>query len=248
MNDISSLEGWRSLLLFCLWTISHDFFTIAGLAGALYVAWKWPERKDERWKGILVFGLLLTLLMGVALARNTFFHYYLQMGLPLALAAGFALSKIEIRESDWTRISIVALVFLGVSAYSPYRFDGVDRHADQEKHSTLREVAQFLEVNTHQDETIFVLTGEPIIYFLADRKAPTRYFFWLYHWGRWLEVFNDLGIEAEDLFPKWPQWFVYQRRDERVPQLEKIMYENYELQKTIGSYELARLKVPRPIQ
>ncbi len=43
--------------------------------------------------------------------------------------------------------------------------------------NTTREVAAYLKQHTSRDETVFIWGFQPLVYFLAERRAPSRFFF-----------------------------------------------------------------------
>jgi 4-amino-4-deoxy-L-arabinose transferase-like glycosyltransferase len=245
VNTVSSSEGWIKMVWFMGWTATRDLFTMLCLLGTGFLALTWRQWSAERWKAGLVYGLLLTSFFGVALGRNVFVHYYLQMALPFALVVGLALHVIDVRPQHLRRVAAAGLLMLLVSALSPFRFDAVERKQDHQRNTTVAEVSRFLRDHTSPDDTIFVLGGDPVIYFLSERQAPTKYFFWLHHLGRWANVFASEGIGERELLPNLPRWFVYtEHESERAPNLEQIMYANYQLRHTIGPYQLAELRAP----
>ncbi|MCP4900965.1 MAG: hypothetical protein GY906_28690 [bacterium] len=248
LNDISAVEAWKALGLVLGWMATREILTMLALAAAVFVAFRWRLWSEARWKGVFFAGLVLTSLLGVSLGRNTFFHYYLQMSLGFALVVGFAVSQLEIKAADWSRFASAGLILMVLSTYSPYRFESVARHLESEPGQDLGEVAEYLQENTDPEDTIFVLGGEPILYLMADRQAPTRYFFWLYHWGRWAEVFRDEGLQPEQFLTTLPNWFVFHQRGdyERIPHLENLMYSRYELTTVVGEYQIAKLVAPSP--
>lgn len=178
---------------------------------------------------------------GVCLGRNLFFHYYLQMALPISLIVGAGAGALRITRTDWRRLAIIALLLGLASAFSPHRSDAERRSRTPDEDRVLLEVAAYLDDHGAPSDQVFVLGGEPVIYYLADRKAPTKYFFWLFHAPRWDAILGSTASTLESFRSRPPEWFVYRKSSPRVPALERFMYANYEKVAEVGDYEIARL-------
>ena len=126
------------------------------------------------------------------------------------------------------------------SAFSPHRSDATHRSRTPQDDRALLEVAAYLDEHAQPSDEIFVLGGEPVIYYLADRKAPTKYFFWLFHAPRWDAILHSTGSSLESFKNNPPEWFLYRQSSPRIPELEKFMYANYEKVAEVGDYEIAR--------
>jgi hypothetical protein len=113
------------------------------------------------------------------------------------------------------------------------------RSRDPKTDATLRAVAASVRENTGPQDRIYVLGGEPAIYFLAERRSPTRYFWWVFCTDPY-----DAGLasrhETLTAFARTPpRLFVYKRSDPRVVALEQFMVANYTPIATIDDYQIA---------
>jgi len=246
LRTVPSDEAWTTLGWFMAWNALHDPFTMLGLGGVILALVTWRRSADRRLTSWLVLGLLLTSFLGVGLGRNVFFHYYLGMGLPLALAFGLGLSLVDVAGRDWARLSLVGLALLAASSFSPYRFEAVERRRDRVRDDSVRRVATYLREHSAAEDRVFVLGGDSVIYFLAERRAPTRYFVWLHHWGRFREVLARLGVNDAGMLPERPRFFVYRPTPERVAELEALLARDYEVRERIGEYVIAELRASGP--
>ena len=166
------------------------------------------------------------------------------MGLPFALLVGFAVSLLEIDRRELRLVLTLGLVLLLAFAWSPYRFAAVDRARDEALSASIRETADYLRTTSAPDDRVFVLGGEPVVYFLADRRAPTRFFVWMHHWDRFREALASLGVGPAELMPELPRFMVRGPQPERVPELEELLATRYRVRARFGGYTVAELVSP----
>jgi hypothetical protein len=217
--------------------VKPNGITVLALGCGLFLMLKRDIHGEK--KNIVWFTAALTLvsLVGVCWGRNMYSHYFLQMGLAFSLLIALAVSMININARDLNMILYTVLLILIVNI--PFRelLAFPDRFMNR-KNDVHYKVADYIAANTTESDTIFVLGGQPILYFLANRKAPTKYFFWLHHWG-WREKILHIKDETLRKFSKnKPRYFVYRQDNRRVAYLEKFMLEHYHGEATYGEYTL----------
>ena len=230
------------VLPFVAWAVQGDPFTMVVLAS---VAWLLLKRRElVRQEGTVWFLAALTGLsfLGFAVSPYMFFHYYLQMALPFGLLVACAAAHLGITAKDWERVALIALIICVVTAFSPVRSPGGRHTRAAVLDDTLRKVARFVSDNTVRNDRIFVLGGEPIIHFLTERKAPTRYFWWLLSDDEFDAVLGSRKVVLADLRRTPPRLFVYKRSDPRVVELGQFMVANYVPIATIDDYQIALYK------
>jgi 4-amino-4-deoxy-L-arabinose transferase-like glycosyltransferase len=233
-------EAWPQLAGFFGWALVGDGLTMLAVVSGVFLLVRGRTSLAQPWQWVLLGGLLVTSLAGVCLGRNLFFHYYLQMALPISLIVAAGAGALRITRTDWKRLAIIALLLGLASAFSPHRSDAGRRSRTPDEDRVLLEVAAYLDEHGQPSDEIFVLGGDPVIYYLADRKAPTKYFFWLFHAPRWDAILGSTTTTLESFRITPPEWFVYRRSSPRIPELERFMYANYEKVAEVGDYEIAR--------
>ena len=99
-------------------------------------------------------------------------------------------------------------------------------------------IAEYIKKNSGSQDTIFVLGGQPIIYFLSERKAPTKYFFWLFHYGRWKDILQT--EENSFVFLKNKPKYIVLSKDNycKIEYVEKLMSDNYHVSSVFNDYIL----------
>ncbi|MCP4895447.1 MAG: phospholipid carrier-dependent glycosyltransferase [bacterium] len=237
--------GWRNLFNFLAWTVRTDVFTMLWIGGLALLTLRRRELGDNRWKVVLVWLLAAGSLFGVALGRNMYAHYYLQMGLAISLVGALALATLEIDARLWAKIGGIGMLFLAWSTFAPGRAETIRNSYLQQDQNT-RAVAQYVSQHTQPDQQIFVMGPDAIIYFLSERSAPTRYFLSLFHSGRWGYL---LGIDRDvpaTMRQHPPQLIVHKPSDprERTPQIEHFVQEKYLPDTKLGEYQIYRLAEP----
>jgi 4-amino-4-deoxy-L-arabinose transferase-like glycosyltransferase len=238
------LEAWHQCSAFFAWAAVGDVFTALALVGGAYLLLGSALSEEEPWIKPFVIALGLFSFLGVISARNMFFHYYLQMALPIAVVITIFTAALGIARSKWRRLAWIALVLGTLSAFSPHRFDKGGLTRTPRKDNILTEVAAFVDAQAGPEEKIFVLGGDPVLYFLSRRRAPTKYFFWLYLTDRWDAILDSRTSVLAAFADTPPEWFVYAPQDLRVPEIEDFMFSRYARVQEIGNYQIARLVTP----
>ncbi len=200
-------------------------------------------------KKTLCFILALTVLslVGVLWGRRMFPHYYLQMGLTYSLLIALAVSK-----TGLMRIYIQALIIVLASGFLiryPVQ-DTVRYIKDEDKNwyeaDTSYAVADSIRSNTSEDDTILVIGGQPVIQFLADRRAPIRDFWWPNHHDVMFEIMNLKDSVPSALNKNKPEYIAfYEGKHEgqitHIDYLDEFVRNNYRLEKEIGGYEIYKV-------
>ena len=106
-----------------------------------------------------------------------------------------------------------------------------------------RAVAQYIAERTERTDKIFILSGSPVIYFLANRESAVKYYFYLQYDSRWSPITPGQKESALDAFRKnAPKYFVQDIRNRgTIPYLEDFMRQNYRLEQIIGPYLVAKV-------
>ncbi len=156
----------------------------------------------------------------------------------------------------WTHAVTLPAVAGGTRAYY---YDGIFGGAGDFSLSADLQVADYLREHTQPSDTVFIWGLEPLVYYVADRRAPTRYGF-RYPITASLAGAPSVGrpmLERllSDLENAPPTYFIVvdndlnnlqlrTSRDEylRIKQLTEFMASRYTLETTLEDFELWRLK------
>lgn len=235
------LESWERFAAFFAWASVGDPVTALALVGLIFLAFRSPPVSQQPWIRNLVLGLGLFSFIGVISARNLFFHYYLQMALPYGVVITLFTASLEIETAKWRRLASIALALGVFSAFSPHRFspDGLTRKSTEDV--VLADITAYIDQNAQVADEIYVLGGEPILYYLSQRRSPSKYFFWLYLTDRWDAILDSRKTTISEFEKAPPEWFIFTRHDLNPPDLEAFMFERYVLVREIGNYQIARL-------
>lgn len=235
------LDAWQQYAAFFGWALMGDPFTmLAAGAGVLLVVGRRRALASSR-RRVLVGGLVVCSLAGVCFGRNLFFHYYLQMALPIAIVIVLAVGMLRINPTHLRWVSCTFLVIGTLSAFSPHRSDPAHRSRDPEKDENLWAVAHYIQQHGSPQDRIFVLGGDPVLYYLTGRSTPTKYFFWLFHADRWDAILGSQKTTIEAFERDPPEWFLFTPHAVRVPILEQFMLYHYDLVAEVGAYQIGRL-------
>jgi len=100
----------------------------------------------------------------------------------------------------------------------------------------LYNVSDYIRERTTGEDKIFVVGGQPIIYFLSNRTAPTKYFFWIHHIGKWNESLLNEDYNLQRFNATKPKYIVFDKsRGHEVEYLEKFMNESYQNETEISN-------------
>jgi len=149
-----------------------------------------------------------------------------------------ALSTLEVRRSDAVRLLVVPMVLLIAVVLAPSRVREQRRVALADDDPAVTQVAEFVSAHSEPDDSIFVFGGQPVIYYLADRPAPTRYFFWVHQVDRYATLLGSVEVVARDLRDHPPLWFIHHPSGPLPPEYERLLQERYRVATSIGEYVL----------
>jgi 4-amino-4-deoxy-L-arabinose transferase-like glycosyltransferase len=218
-----------------------DPITLLALGSLVFIGLRGgyaPEEKKVVWS---VVALTLFSLGGVYLGRRIRAHYFLQMAFPFSLLIGLAVGFMGLREGDLRKLTALFLLFAAAIVFNPRP---LQVYPPWETGAPYR-AAQYIRAHTGPEDTIFVLGGQPVIYFFAHRRAPVKYFFWLHHTEKYQRVAPIQEEVLAQLDAAKPRYFVYQEdRSGSVPYLEAFMRRNYHLETTLDGYSLYRVNDP----
>lgn len=241
INSISIMEGLNNMAHFFLDTARHDAISILAFGSTLFLCFTPTMSKRDRCIFFGMLGLAIFSLVGVYAGKNMYLHYYLQMGFPFSLLIGFAVSKIAIEPKELAKIIFLAIMTIFLSTVPFYEILIFPKIIKMQKNDVYHEIAKHIADHTKEKETIFVLGGQPIIYFLAKRKSPIKYFYWLPHYGLRGDILNIKNSTLTTFTNNKPVYFVYDSEEKRkIVHLERFMQENYYIEKQFGSYLLYR--------
>ncbi len=238
--------------------INYEILTLLGIASALYLLITFIRGKYLKKEASTLFFLFVISILsvfGIVLGKRMYPHYYLQMALPYSLLIAYAIFRLKLERKHLKTIFIVVLVVYTVQSplqkVLSYK-DKVDlRQTNQYRpdHIESHEIAKYIRDMTSRDEKILVLGGQPIIYFLSERKSPIKVFWW-----------NDNHLETikritnfEDSFlsalqKDKPTYVIYYNGEDPKQRLRfdyfgEFVNEYYWFETTIGRYRLFKLNV-----
>jgi hypothetical protein len=253
VGEVSFREALLNLYKFIydsfVW--NREFTTLLAAASALFILIQLVRRKfgsEEKKTLCFILALAVLSLVGVLWGRRMFPHYYLQMGLSYSLLIALAVSKTGLR-----RIYIQALIIVLAAGFLiRYPIQDTVRYIKEEdkewfEADTSYAVADYIRSNTSEDDTILVIGGQPVIQFLADRKAPIRDFWWPNHHGVLFDILNLKESVPAALDKNKPEYIVfyegkYEGQITHIDYLDKFIKDNYSLEKEIGGYEIYKVK------
>ncbi|MBN2414018.1 glycosyltransferase family 39 protein [candidate division KSB1 bacterium] len=199
---------------------------------------------------IFIFLLVAFSLIGVFWGRRLYPHYFLQLSLPFSLMVGAALSQLTINRESINRIMaivhyviiVICMVFISFQI----KYNELTHLPDIRKYQEslpLYRTAQYIKGNTDADDYIYVLGDDSIIYFLSERRAPTKYFFSLFVSGIWEEILGTTNMEIPKFKQNKPEYMVLGwRRDYEYSGIKQFLVDNYVQVESFGSIEVYKLR------
>jgi 4-amino-4-deoxy-L-arabinose transferase-like glycosyltransferase len=232
-------SAFRSTLLLFADAFKHDIPSLVALLGGMFVVFKRKNLGDR--KELFRFLLIFTFasFLAVFSMRKMWSHYFLQMALPLSLWVGMALSQMEISTRDLKFVIGAVIISLNLSACQGLLHRGIDRGRLNDEYR----VAEYISVNTRRNDRIFVLGGQPVVYFLSNLRAPSKYFWWYLHRNEYQSVLPIKDSTLSLFAANKPQYFIYaeNRETDGVQYLEEFMLKHYHREKEIGRYAIYRI-------
>lgn len=180
--------------------------------------------------GLLLFSLVSTFFFGL----NMYPHYYLQMSLIFSILICFAISLTKINTTYLAKtICAFAFILLFVNFIA---LPGFISSLSNYKNNEFYEISEYIANRTTPQDTIFA--DHPAIYFLSNRKSPTKYFFWP-HLAR---VYQPENLTLSEFSKNKPKFIVYKEANGNdIPVLRNFTMNNYHIEKTIGGISLYQL-------
>jgi hypothetical protein len=196
-----------------------------------------PAVSAQREQRTFIFLLMACSSVGVVVGRNMFEHYFLQMSIPISLLFAYAFSLLTLKFGIASNYLHTALVVVGISLVPFRKIDHLPEAIKAQKNDTLHKVSDYLRKNCSERETIFVLGGQPIVYFLAQRQASTPFFNSLHHYGATGDTLKK-GVPARGSFDNNPPtYFVVGEYGGLFPQSLELIRARYRLEETFGEEE-----------
>jgi 4-amino-4-deoxy-L-arabinose transferase-like glycosyltransferase len=237
-----------------VWIIYHFFFFLPKSGHGYPITWAFCyslflsvfllENRDQKEVFCMILFLTVSSFFGAIYCGRPFYHYLLPLSLGFSLMIGFGISLLNI--GGVSRLIVVVLVFSFVILNHIHGRQQVINYLTKSYSGNEHRIAAYIQHNTVADDKIFIITGEPIIHFLSERRAPTRYFFWLWHTEPF-RFFDDGWELEEDMIQKFskdpPKFIVVGRykRDVR-DYLTQYLSDKYSLEERIGGYRIYKLK------
>ncbi len=228
------------------WTKPEPVAVLAGL-GFIGTLCRGDFRSPERRPWIFFWAAAgFFCFAGIWLSRHAYKHYFLMMALPFAFWSGLAFKNETQGKAVFRKIGAVArlgvLAALLVSSVKDYGKPIAE--CPRLGEDDYRRIGAYICAHTLPKDTIFVLGGQPIVYLFAERKAPTKFFFWLYHWGHWQGALNTRSEAEPKLMEQRPLYFVYTPYDGKIDYLERMIAKDYRPEIAIGNTTLFRYTGP----
>ena len=268
--------------LHALFVTKYILVTIPALLGCLWIA-----VRERTAPGLAAVLWLVSALLGMEVMAKFYAYHWLPLFAPLSLLAGFLIHRVlgSLRRGSYV-VGIIGLVVLaycagsftlrfGPVAYDRYgsalalsagtmgvedyrgRFDTWKRGSDFSATANYT-CAAYLKQQTRPDDPVFIWGFETLIYYLADRRPPTRFcsnYPIVAKWHRqdWyeelLQTLKDrppayVLLVTHDAMP----WITGHSLDSlgtlraRFPELRDFIDVNYELEATIENIHVCRLR------
>lgn len=195
---------------------------------------------------------------GVMMSGRFYQHYYIQIMPALSILAGFVVSKLinkcsnnpdkaDIRDYFIVFILIGAVLLFPIVNYTYYQnyFSYIRRSITKDEYQSFfkyrnsplnYKIASYLKDNTVSSDYVYVWGSDPIIYFLSERKSPTKYLVELF-------AVKIPGAQQEIVYginQKKPVFIVIMRPP--FDRLEEVLNKDYYFDRKIGEISVYRRK------
>jgi hypothetical protein len=162
---------------------------LAGPLAVLAYTAAWRLVRERGSQGLLLVGWLVSTMLGIVVAGRFYDHYYALIFPPLALLAALGidtLTRMKRRNRDLLgavlALSFIPMIALNVIIYAQPNVDerhlakfGPDGQSLWETDSD--RLAAWIAERTGPDDYIYNFGFQSELYFLSDRRSPTRYLF-----------------------------------------------------------------------
>ena len=124
-------------------------------------------------RGLIITWCLMVLVV-ILLTGKSFFHYFIQLMLPVSIYAGNFFRK-DMAKPAWINKIIgkplgTALLIIAILAQVL-----MQKHDYFDKHDTPREIAAFLESRMKPEDRLFAGNYHQLMYYLLEKDCPVRY-------------------------------------------------------------------------
>ncbi|MCL4245501.1 MAG: glycosyltransferase family 39 protein [Candidatus Dadabacteria bacterium] len=244
-------KAFVELVYYVHWLLLRNFelVTIAAVLCGILLLWSLFRKKTEvsPWAIVFTFVLAALSLLGVIWGRRMFPHYYLQMALPFALMVGLGVASTGLGTNYIKALMVlVAVIFLVQSppARTASRIKAMDE--DYYERSASYAVADYIKSNSGPGERILVIGGQPVVYFLSERRPAIKDFWWTEHHLIIYEILNLEETVPAALVGNKPLYVAYYdgRHEELrlgLDYLDRFVNDNYTLETRIEGYKIYRL-------
>lgn len=230
----------------------YSFLWIASLISFIVMAIRGRNRDNA-----YVFLWVIFSFIGVCLGSMFWPHYFIQMIPSLSIAAAFGLNKVYhgllskhilVKVVSLTT-AILFLFTIGYAIKTDYKFYFIYTPDEISKgiygsdiFVNTKIIAAYVKDRTKPSDFIYQNRWETEIYFLANRRSPTKF---LVHDS--ILVIGVTAIEElrNDIFYREPKYIIwYHPRPDEIPKfvVEPIINMKYELETEIGGVKIYRLK------
>jgi hypothetical protein len=246
-------EAARRYLAYNLECVAHDPVTVCALAAAAFVGVVGtrdpaPAARERSYQAL---ALLAFSQVGILMLQFMFPHYYLQNALPFALVLAAALAQVTRPRVRRMLAAALAVLCVAVALGRDSRPLRAEAWSGRKPPVTAEEeVARWIRERTSATDTIYVVGAEPVIYLLAERYAPTKYFFYLELSPLWERVLGHTAATLDEIERARPRYIVLGRirggPDEYgIDSLLRFIDEHYEREATVAGHTLFRPKSSR---
>lgn len=195
--------------------------------------------------------------ISVSISKKFFPHYFLQILPPLCLITSFVIIKtIYIRPILNIKKRHLILLIIFIYPFSQKVYNLMYKNLEFIYHRWLKndftwddreaKIASYLRPNLNKNDYIYIVNHQPIIYYLAQTKIPTKYPFP----SHLTALSNMLPVhsiqELHSIMNKKPLYVLMAKKDNVNPNylevLNNYLYHEYFLENTIENVELYRRK------
>lgn len=221
------------------------------------------EEKKKLWFVLL---WLLTALIATCFTKRFYTHYFLQLLPPLCIVSSYVLIAVTYREEKRATLKKYIVLFLLLfplfkeTATPPLRmgknfikFRYIQRRENW--NDTPAITANYLKGRINQQDYIYVIGYDPILYYLVPAKIPTKYVFskWLTNKG-FSHYSGSNPIQELDLIMKKKPIYIIKEavknpendNDSFYTALDSYMKNYYTFETSIGDLNLYKLKGDNP--
>ena len=244
-------KAFIELVYYVHWLLLRNFelVTIVAVLCGLLLLWSLIRKKTDvsPWAIVFTFVLAALSLLGVIWGRRMFPHYYLQMALPFALIVGLGVASTGLRTNYIKALMVlVALLFLFQSppGRTASRIKAMD--ADYFERSASYAVSDYIKSNSAPEDRILVIGGQPVVYFLSERRPAIKDFWWTEHHIVVYEILNLEKTVPAALERNKPLYIAYYEGPHEefrlgLDYLDRFINDNYTLETNIEGYRIYRL-------